>query len=138
MSRPNLHPARRSLLLGAVLLAAATAGCVRQPVDTPPKSVVFFTANSADLDAPARGVIREFVADAQTAPTRRVTVLGYADVAGSPEANRMLSALRAKIVADELVAGGIAPGRSSQRPRGAVPNSDPGIEARRVELELAR
>ena len=138
MSRLDFRLARRSLVFGAALLATAAAGgCARQAVDTPPKSVVFFTAFSADLDGAAQGVIREFVGDAMTVPTRRVTVLGYADAVGSPESNRMLSALRAKVVADALVAQGITANRIVQRPRGAT-NSDPGIESRRVELQLDR
>ncbi|MGI4951666.1 MAG: OmpA family protein [Janthinobacterium lividum] len=128
---------RRGLVLGAMLMAVAAAGCTRLFVDTPPKSVVFFNAFSAELDAPAQGVIREFATDARTAPTRRVTVLGYADAAGSPDANRMLSALRAKVVSDALVTQGIAPNRITQRPRGAT-DTDPGIESRRVEIELGR
>ena len=137
MPRSDHRLVRRSVVVGTLLLAVVTAGCARQVVDTPPKSVVFFNAFSASLDAPAQGVIREFVADAKTAPLRPVLVLGYADSAGSPEANRMLSALRAKVVADELVAGGIAPNRITQRPRGPT-DTDPGIESRRVELQLGR
>lgn len=137
MFRTDHRLVRRSLVTGVLLLATVAAGCVRQPVDTPPKSVVFFNSFSADLDGPANGVIREFARDALTAPNRPITVLGYADAAGSPEANRMLSALRAKVVTDALVGQGIAANRITQRPRGAT-DTDPGIESRRVEIELGR
>lgn len=125
---------RRGLVLGALLLAAA--GCTMK-ADAPPKSVLFFNAFSADLDAPARGVIGEFAKDAKSVPSRPVVVLGYADKIGSTEANRMLSALRAQVVADALVEQGIDRSRIVQRPRGPT-LSDPGIESRRVELELGR
>ena len=123
-------------MFAAALLAVSAAGCApKAPVDAPPQTVVFFIAQSVELDAEAQSVIRAFAADATSAPRRSVTVRGFADSAGTAGANQMLSALRAKVVADALVAQGIAPGRIRQRPRGST-GIDPGLESRRVELEL--
>ena len=122
---------RRSIAFGAILLAA---GCAAR-VDAPPRSVLFFNAQSGELDDPARGMIAEFVKDATAAPRLRVYVAGYADKIGTSEANRKLSAFRAQVVADALVERGIARERIVQRPRGET-GADPGIESRRVELSL--
>lgn len=131
----SLSPSRRTLL-AAPLLALAAAACTYRKLDTPPATVVFFTAFSADLDPPARGVIAEFAKDAKTAPNRPIAVRGYADSIGTTQANRMLSALRTQVVTDALVAQGIDRSRITQRPRGPT-NTDPGVESRRVELEIA-
>lgn len=131
---PTCPALRRSLLLGALVLGAA--GCTRA-VDAPPKSVVFFTNRSTALDAAANGSIDEFAHDAQSAPRRPVLVEGYADPTTSPEENRRLSLARTQAVADALVARGIDRSRISLQPR--PPNgTDPGVDSRRVELELGR
>ena len=64
-------------------------------------------------------------------------VSGYADRTGSTDANVKLSSTRAQVVADGLLAAGVAPARIVQQPHGAV-GGDPGIESRRVELSLGR
>ena len=124
-------------LAAGALLSIAAACAPLAPVDAPPKSVLFFTAFSADLDAPARNVIAEFARDAKSAPNRPVLVEGYADSVGSAASNRTLSLLRAQVVADALVAQGIDRSRIVLRPRGPT-TADPGIESRRVELEVGR
>jgi outer membrane protein OmpA-like peptidoglycan-associated protein len=126
-------PLRRGLL--AAVLVAGLAGCARQ-VDAPPTAVVFFNAWSSELDGTAQGVINEFAKDARAAPGRQIQVRGYADQAGSAQANRVLSQLRAQVVTDALTAQGIAPSRIVQVARGAT-GTDPGIESRRVDLQLA-
>ena len=125
----------RRLLLGAALLGAA--GCmVRAPIDAPPKSVVFFTSFSADLDSEAHQVINSVAADAVANPGRTVLVQGYADATvGTVAANRTLSQLRSQVVADALAAHGVNPQKIVIRPRGPS-NVDPGIESRRVEVSF--
>ncbi len=123
----------RGLVMAGLLLAA---GCVAK-VDATPAAVVFFNAWSSDLDTPARGVIAEFAKDAKTAPNRPVLVKGFADRVGSDRANKVLSELRAQVVADALVAQGVAATRIVQVARGAT-QADPGIESRRVDIELGR
>lgn len=125
----------RPILIAGLMLGAA--GCVRQPVDAPPKSVVFFTNDSVGIDGPAQRSIDEFAKDAMSAPTRRVLVEGYADPSSSPSpaSNRQLSLARAQVVADALVARGVDRSRITLRPR-SPGNTDPGVESRRVELEF--
>ena len=129
---------RRRLFLSAAVLGPAlgAAGCApKQAVDAPPRSVVFFTAFSADLDGDAQKVIEQVSADAAASPRRTIYVEGYADQAGSTAANRTLSQLRAQVVADAIVAHGIAKSRLVVRPRGPTA-ADPGIESRRVDVSF--
>lgn len=124
----------RRLLLGAVLLGAA--GCMLQaPIDAPPRSIVFFTALSADLDDQAHKVINAVAVDAVANPARSLLVQGFADKVGTPAANKTLSELRAQVVADALVAHGVNKQKITLRPRGATA-SDPGIESRRVDISF--
>ena len=142
MSDPAYRPAplRRFVLIGAALSGAVlfgTAACTLAPVDSPPASVVFFTAFSADLDDGAKGVIADAAETARASPTVRVVVQGYADAIGTPTSNMTLSLLRAQVVADGLVAKGVDRARITLRPRGSA-QSDPGIESRRVDITFAR
>ena len=131
----SLQPTmRRSFVTG--LSAIVLAGCMaRAPVDAPPASVVFFTAFSAELDDGAKGVIADAAEAARGAPSRRVVVEGFADTDGTPASNRTLSQLRAQVVADGLVARGVARDRVIIRPRGQT-TADPGIESRRVDISF--
>ena len=134
----TLTPMTRRRLLGAAVLGSAlgAAGCApKQAVDAPPRSVVFFTAFSADLDGDAQKVIEQVSAAAAASPRRTIYVAGYADQIGSTAANQTLSQLRAQVVADAIVAHGIAKSRVVIRPRGATA-ADPGIESRRVDVSF--
>jgi outer membrane protein OmpA-like peptidoglycan-associated protein len=113
------------------------AACSPLPPITPdaPAYVVFFTPFSADLDDGARSVLVDASRAAQAAPGRRVVVSGYADRIGAPATNQTLTKLRAQIVADGLVADGVARDRIALRPKGAI-GGDPGVESRRVMIEL--
>lgn len=141
MSRLPQNPPRRrlhqmllqTLLLGALALGA---GCAPKPVvDAPPKSVVFFTAFSANLDSDAQQVVEHVSADALANPRRTIYVEGYADQVGTASANRTLSDLRAQVVADAIVGHGVPRSRLVVRPRGATA-ADPGIESRRVDVSF--
>lgn len=124
----------RRLLLAGVLLGAA--GCMMQtPVDAPPRSIVFFTALSANLDDQANTVIDAVARDSVAHPARTVVVQGFADRVGTPTANKTLSELRAQVVADALVARGVNRQKIALRPRGATA-SDPGVESRRVDISF--
>ena len=127
---------RRFLSVLAVGSALGAAACAPKPVvDAPPKSVVFFTNFSADLDGPAQQVIEHVSADALANPRRTVYVEGYANAVGSAEANQKLSDLRAQVVVDGLVAHGVPRTRIVLRPRGAT-GADPGLERRRVDVSF--
>ncbi len=138
----SVPPVPRKRLLaraaaGSMLVGAALAGCApKAAVDAPPRSVVFFTNFSADLDADARQVIDQVSADAVASPRRTVVVEGFADQrVSSPAATRTLSQLRAQVVADAIAAHGVDRSRIVLHPRGGT-NSDPGIESRRVDVSF--
>ena len=123
--------ARWALLAGAVLLLS---GCVN-PRQTGQAAdfVLFFTAQSAALDAPAISIVESAAQAAKAAPGSPIVVSGYADRAGTPQANQILSRLRAQVVADGLVERGVDRARVRLRGRGAT-GGDPGVESRRVEI----
>lgn len=124
---------RRIAVLGTL---ASLAACTTAPAGSAvPAYVIFFTPFSASLEKPALEVISDAARAASGAPGRTVTVIGYADRAGSPEANVTLSRLRAQVVADGLAAKGVARSRLITVARGSVGN-EPGLESRRVAIEL--
>ncbi|HEY0206439.1 MAG TPA: OmpA family protein [Acetobacteraceae bacterium] len=100
-----------------------------------PSFLVFYTPFSANIDTEALRIVGEAAKAAKADPARAVFVLGYADQAGSTEANRTLTRLRAQVVRDTLVADGVPADRIILQPKGAQ-GGDPGVESRRVEIEL--
>lgn len=123
-------------IVAAWSLVLAGAACAPMGSATPgPGFIVFYTPFSAALDGDATKLVAEAAKAAQAEPSRRVVVLGYADRVGSPESNRTLTRLRAEVVRDTLVADGIAASRISLQPKGSQ-GGDPGVESRRVEIEL--
>ncbi|MCW8085421.1 OmpA family protein [Sabulicella glaciei] len=122
---------RRAFLLALPALAAACAS-----VEDEPTRVVFFTADSAALDGPAREVVTGAARRAARFPNSRVRILGYTGPAGEPEANRILARERAEAVAAALREAGVAPGRISVAGRGAVGYELVPVESRRVEIHF--
>ena len=123
-------------LAAAAALGLTLAGAACAPMVTPENSfIVFYTPNSANLGPDAMTVVADATKAALAAPGRQVLVLGYTDNKGSPEANLTLSRLRVQVVRDTLVADGVPASRISIRPKGAQ-GGDPGVESRRVEIEL--
>lgn len=128
---------RNRAALFAIVLGGVAA-CSPLPPITPdaPAYVVFFTPFSGDLDDGAKSVLADASQSAQAAPGRRVVVSGYADPTnGTAATDQTLTKLRAQIVADGLVADGVARERIVLRPKGAI-GGDPGVESRRVMIEL--
>jgi outer membrane protein OmpA-like peptidoglycan-associated protein len=97
--------------------------------------VVFFPERSAELDAPARGIIANAARQAQQDPSAAVSVIGFTDSAGSPQADIILSQNRAQTVADALVADGVPASRVARQGRGPT-GGDPGLASRRVEIKI--
>ena len=113
------------------LLAAA---CV--PTTSPsPKIVIFFGHASAALDQPALGLVTAAAKRAAADPASLVTVAGYAANNGDTDADEMLAAKRAQVVAALLEQDGVAPSRVSIVPR-APNNENPPIASRRVEITV--
>jgi outer membrane protein OmpA-like peptidoglycan-associated protein len=100
-----------------------------------PHYVVFFPERSAQLDAPARGVIAQAARRANAAPAAPVEVRGYTDSAGSPQADVLLSRERVRSVADALVADGVAASRLVRKGQGQT-GANPGVASRRVEITV--
>jgi outer membrane protein OmpA-like peptidoglycan-associated protein len=101
-----------------------------------PKSVVFFTGESAAIGPEARSVVTEAARQARSRPGVPVLVRGFAAPDGSVGFNRALSEARARNVADELVVAGVAQDRIRVEPRGPVPYEAMQVESRRVEITV--
>ena len=100
---------------------------------------LIFASGTSD-PTPAHHRILDQVADALLAyPDQQVTVVGYTDARGDPEANQQLSQLRAANVMGYLIAQGIPAARLSAEARGEESSSGSaqlaGLE-RRVEFEV--
>ena len=108
-----------------------------------PHYVVFFQERSAQLDAPARGVIARVARCANAEPASPVEIRGYTDSFGSPQADVLLSRERVRSVArervrsvaDALVADGVAASRLVRTGHGQA-GANPGVASRRVEINV--
>lgn len=120
---------RLVLLLWLVLVLSA---CSVFGSSDPPY-LVFFQERSARLDPPARTLIALAARRAGEEPAAPIDVVGYADSAGNPPADLLLSQQRAQAVANALLANGVAAGRLVHVGRGQT-GGDPGIASRRVEI----
>ena len=108
---------------------AAPAAATRAPV--------FFRSWSAALDPAALMVIKHVAQLLQRSPSVSVQVVGYADLDGSAAANRLLSELRAQVVADRLLQDGVEPARIHQSGSGATGVEQHAQESRRVILVVS-
>jgi outer membrane protein OmpA-like peptidoglycan-associated protein len=102
-----------------------------------PHYVVYFEERSAELDAPAHSIIIQVARLANADPTASIEVSGYTDSFGRAQADVLLSQQRAEIVADALMASGVAANRLVRKGRGQT-DADPGIASRRVEITIGR
>lgn len=101
-----------------------------------PTYVVFFSEWSAAIDTPSLGTIANAGKAAKAKPQATVTVIGYADPAGSPQANSYMSQTRAQVVTDQLVRDGVAPSRILHAGRGPTDFSASAQESRRVQIDI--
>ena len=123
---------RRRIILASLGLLA---GCGMSGASGQ-RYVVFFTPWSAEIDDEAGGAIAGAADVARKSPAGRVRVTGFADPEGSPQANRDLSALRAQVVVDALIKGGVAAERIDRRAAGSVGYTMNSVESRRVEVTV--
>ena len=128
----------RRLLSIAVLLFTAWSAFPAARADESTKAfIVFFGSWSALIDQSAQDAVRSAAAAANQGKGT-VHVTGYASTVGSADANKLLSQLRAQVVADQLVADGVDAKRIALT--GVGPTSfmaDP-LEARRVKIEVGK
>ncbi len=120
-------------LIPALFLLAVTACGMMGPGH--PAYLVFFDEKSPALNASASGVIAEAATAAKASPGSTVVVRGFTGSRGSPVADVTLSQQRAQAVADALVADGVEAGRITREGRGQT-QGEPGVESRRVEIEI--
>ncbi len=126
----------RSLRLGLLVpIAGALSSCMMQapPTQTFP---VFFNEFSSTIDATGTQIVANAAALAKQYPGYTVTVTGYADRAGSAQAELDLSKGRADAVANLLQQDGVAAARIKRDAVGTPANSQPGVERRRVEIDI--
>ncbi len=131
-----------------LLAAACTQPSVATAPQTPPSQqpgatqdrafLVFFQGWSADLDSEARQGLEEAADLAKRYPNVQIQVVGFADPAGSPQANVDVSRQRARAVTDALIARGVARNRIVTIARGATNFEQSGLESRRVEVSVWR
>jgi len=115
-------------------MVAFVAAC--SPSGSTNPHIVFFTADSAQLDDTAKNVIADAAVAAQRSPGTPVVVAGFADPSGGPTYNRTLSDARAQMVAETLRNAGVVSSRISVQPRGPVKPEGYATESRRVEIRL--
>jgi outer membrane protein OmpA-like peptidoglycan-associated protein len=120
----------------AILLGLLALGACAQPA--PPDHVfpIFFTQFSSSLDAPAQDIVARAAAAAKRTPTMTVYVAGYADRNGAPGDAVQLSKARADAVTELLVADGVPRSKIVRTAVGTPPDSQPGVESRRVEIDI--
>ena len=120
-----------------LLLLAFLVGCAMPSQPGPQhKIVVFFQEWSASIDPAAATAINAGAQWAKDHPTDAVKVTGYADPTGSAQANDYMSLTRAQVVADQLVADGIARNRIVLAAHGATDFTLTSQESRRVEIAI--
>ena len=123
----------RRLAIGLGLLALSSCATPQPQTRVYP---VFFNDFSANLDPAGLDVVANAAALAKQFPAAPVKVTGYADNAGSPAADVSLSQARADAVAGLLEQDGVAHARIQRAAIGTPPNSQPGVERRRVEIDI--
>jgi len=125
---------RRALLLALVALAC---GCSMMS-SSGKTFVVFFSSDSAAVDAQGETILGAAGDYARAHPDSPVVVAGYADPNGSPAASNEVARARVVAAVKGLVAAGVLPNRIQRRDEGAVPFALNSQESRRVEISVGK
>lgn len=129
---------RPTPLVATVLATGLLAGCsLFEGGALSRKYVVFFGHASAGLDRPGRQVVQQAANAAANNPALDLLVEGYAGGNGNQADDGALAVRRGEVVANALRADGVAANRIIMRPR-PPSNEDPGIAARRVEIDFTQ
>lgn len=115
-----------------VLSLLALSACARTPGDR--NFTVFFNDFSNRIDPTAQQIVAAAAASARAHPSSPVKVTGYADRAGSTEADVRLSKGRSDAVTYLLERNGIPNTQIFQAAVGTPLNTQPGVERRRVDI----
>lgn len=128
----------RRLFLASLVALPALAACAAPELRSPEARVVFFNADSPELDGTAKAVVAEAAEVANRYPSAPVRVLGYADTNPTtfPRGNTGLAQVRADAVAAGLRSAGVATTRISVVPVGATTFEAVPTESRRVEIRI--
>ncbi len=121
--------------LAAACLLIVLAACA--PADPDPgthRGLVFFQEWSANLDEEGQGAVDAAAAVVKRHPGVPVTVIGFADPEGSPQANIDISRLRAQVVVDALIKDGVPAAQIIRQAKGATAFVSTSLESRRVEI----
>ncbi len=117
------------------LAALSVAACAAQvPLDH--SFPVFFEDFSTSITSAAGAVVASAADVAKRYPRAAVKVTGYADRTGSTDREISLSKGRADAVAAMLQQDGVDAARIQRSAVGTPPNSQPGVERRRVEIDI--
>ncbi len=127
---------RRWMTMGLMLVLMPLLGACATFEGSSNRYVIFYPEWSAQLDDSAKGVVDGAAGFALRHPMAPVTVVGFADLDGSPQANKDISRARAHVVVDELVARGVPAARIQSTARGSTNFIDSSQESRRVEIDV--
>jgi outer membrane protein OmpA-like peptidoglycan-associated protein len=103
-----------------------------------PRYLVYFDEFSAYLSPESKAKIALVAKQAKAEGIKSITVQARASATGTLQTNKYLAMTRASIVADQLVADGVAPEMIQQQPIGQTGSSDPSVFNRRVDIILHR
>jgi membrane fusion protein, multidrug efflux system len=120
---------------GAAQPAAPSAPAVAAPASTgadTPAATVYFNKDSAQIDATASVLLRQFAA--QLPPQHSVVLNGYVDPRGKADANARLARARAQAVERALQEAGIAANRIELKKPADIVGGQDEARARRVDL----
>jgi outer membrane protein OmpA-like peptidoglycan-associated protein len=127
-------PAAATPTVAVVPTVSATA----VQVVAPPAAKLYFDSAKFDLHSDAELALKPVIDYAKANPSVKLTVSGFHDKRGNPEANAELAKNRAKVVAAKLNELGIMEARIFlEKPQEVVGGADD-KGARRVEVGVAR
>jgi len=118
----------------AICLLLVLSACAQGPDVGTNRQVVFFQEWSANLDTEAQAAVDAAAAIVKQHPGVPVTVIGFADPDGSPQANIDISRLRAQVVVDALIKDGVPAGQITRQAKGSTAFVSMSLESRRVEI----
>lgn len=104
----------------------------------PPLVKVYFASGQSGPSAEALGTLKPIVDYAKADPAAKLRLSGFHDKTGSPAANQELAKNRAKGIAAQLVAAGIAESRLVFDSPAETVGGGSDREARRVEVSIAK
>ncbi len=130
--RPAFSWPRSAFLAGLLTLGA----CVHE---APPEHTfaVFYQNFSTTLDDSGRVVVTRAAAISKRFPSLPVTVSGYADPSDTNATGvHLLAEARVNAVTQQLLAEGVSSALIIRKPIGVPVGSQPGVESRRVEIDI--